>query len=87
VVITDGEGRVVRLLEKPTPGEVFSDRVNMGAYIVEPEVLAYLPPDQPGNKRPQGRSPRLWFPVTRTFQRDNFLLVAINRGALRPIAG
>ncbi len=49
VVITDGDGRVVRLLEKPTPGEVFSDRVNMGAYIVEPEVLAYLPPDQPAD--------------------------------------
>jgi len=49
VVITDGEGRVVRLLEKPTPGEVFSDRVNMGAYIVEPEVLAYVPPDEPAD--------------------------------------
>lgn len=49
VVVTDGEGRIVRLLEKPTPGEVFSDTVNMGAYVVEPEALAYLPPDQPAD--------------------------------------
>ena len=49
VVITDEAGRILRLLEKPTPGEVFSDRVNMGAYVVEPEVLAYLPAAEPAD--------------------------------------
>jgi mannose-1-phosphate guanylyltransferase/phosphomannomutase len=39
VVMTDGHGQVVRFLEKPSWGEVFSDTVNTGIYILEPEVL------------------------------------------------
>ncbi|MCC7102978.1 MAG: NTP transferase domain-containing protein [Fimbriimonadaceae bacterium] len=39
VVITDAEGRVVRFLEKPSWSEVFSDTVNTGMYILEPEVF------------------------------------------------
>ncbi len=39
IVITDDEGRIVRLLEKPTWGQVFSDTVNTGIYVMEPEVL------------------------------------------------
>jgi len=39
VVITDEEGRVVRFLEKPSWSEVFSDTVNTGMYILEPEVF------------------------------------------------
>ena len=42
VVITDGEGRIVRFLEKPGWGEVFSDTVNTGIYILEPEVLGFI---------------------------------------------
>ena len=42
VVITDEEGRVRRFLEKPSWGEVFSDTVNTGMYIIEPEVLEYM---------------------------------------------
>ncbi len=46
VVITDKEGRIRRFLEKPSTSEVFSDTVNTGTYILEPEVLEYLPPNQ-----------------------------------------
>ena len=43
VVITDENHRISRFLEKPSPGEIFSDTVNTGTYILEPEVLHYLP--------------------------------------------
>jgi mannose-1-phosphate guanylyltransferase/phosphomannomutase len=43
VVITDEENRISRFLEKPSTSEIFSDTVNTGAYILEPEVLEYLP--------------------------------------------
>jgi mannose-1-phosphate guanylyltransferase / phosphomannomutase len=43
VVITDKEGRIRRFLEKPSTSEIFSDTVNTGTYILEPEVLDYLP--------------------------------------------
>jgi mannose-1-phosphate guanylyltransferase/phosphomannomutase len=45
VVITAEDGRIVRFLEKPSASEIFSDTVNTGTYILEPEVLQYLPPD------------------------------------------
>lgn len=43
VVFTDGEGRIERFLEKPSWGEVFSDTVNTGIYILEPTVLSMIP--------------------------------------------
>jgi mannose-1-phosphate guanylyltransferase / phosphomannomutase len=43
VVITDPDGRINRFLEKPSTSEIFSDTVNTGTYILEPEVLQYLP--------------------------------------------
>src|SRR5580658_2032654 len=43
VVITDKDGKIQRFLEKPTWGEVFSDTVNTGIYILEPEVLDLIP--------------------------------------------
>lgn len=42
IVITDEEGRVLRFLEKPGWSEVFSDTVNTGIYILEPEIFAYM---------------------------------------------
>ncbi len=42
VVITDDEGRILRFLEKPGWGEVFSDTVNTGIYILEPEIFKYM---------------------------------------------
>lgn len=46
VVITDQNGRIKQFLEKPAWGEVFSDTVNTGIYILEPEVLNYFEPGQ-----------------------------------------
>ncbi|MBU1319802.1 MAG: NTP transferase domain-containing protein [candidate division Zixibacteria bacterium] len=43
VVITDDDGKITRFLEKPTWGEVFSDKVNTGIYILEPEVVNMIP--------------------------------------------
>jgi len=42
VVVTDDNGRVRRFLEKPSWGEVFSDTVNTGMYILEPSVFQYM---------------------------------------------
>ena len=46
VVITNDDGSIVKFLEKPSWGEVFSDTVNTGSYILEPDVLDLIPPDQ-----------------------------------------
>jgi mannose-1-phosphate guanylyltransferase/phosphomannomutase len=43
VVITDTDGRIERFLEKPTWGQVFSDTINTGIYVIEPEVLQFVP--------------------------------------------
>ncbi len=47
LVIADSEGRVTRFVEKPGWGEVFSDTVNTGIYILEPEALERIPDGQP----------------------------------------
>jgi mannose-1-phosphate guanylyltransferase/phosphomannomutase len=47
IVITGSDGRVQRFLEKPGPGEVFSDTVNTGIYLIEPEVLDLVPEGEP----------------------------------------
>ena len=49
VVITAADGRVERFLEKPSWGEVFSDQVNTGIYVVEPAVLEYCPEGEPSD--------------------------------------
>lgn len=43
VVIANQEGKIQRFLEKPSWGEVFSDTINTGIYILEPRVLNYIP--------------------------------------------
>lgn len=43
VVLTDEENRIYRFLEKPSWGEVFSDTINTGIYILEPEILDLIP--------------------------------------------
>lgn len=45
VVIADDAGRIEKFLEKPTWGQVFSDTVNTGIYVLEPEVFDYIPTD------------------------------------------
>lgn len=44
VVITDEQSRIKQFLEKPSWGEVFSDTVNTGIYVIEPEILKLIPP-------------------------------------------
>ena len=43
VIVDRTSGRIVRFLEKPTWGEVFSDTINTGIYILEPGALARVP--------------------------------------------
>jgi mannose-1-phosphate guanylyltransferase / phosphomannomutase len=43
IIIADEDGRVERIMEKPGWGEVFSDTINTGIYVIEPEVLGYIP--------------------------------------------
>ena len=47
IVMTAEDGRIERFLEKPTWGQVFSDTINTGIYVIEPEVLDLIPPGQP----------------------------------------
>lgn len=43
LVITAPDGRITRFMEKPGWGEVISDTVNTGIYILEPSVLDMIP--------------------------------------------
>jgi mannose-1-phosphate guanylyltransferase/phosphomannomutase len=47
IVVTDEDGRIERFLEKPSWGQVFSDTINTGIYVLEPEVLRHIPSDRP----------------------------------------
>ncbi|MGH9190399.1 MAG: sugar phosphate nucleotidyltransferase [Acidimicrobiales bacterium] len=46
IVITRDDGSIERFLEKPTWGQVFSDTVNTGIYVCNPEVFDYIPAGQ-----------------------------------------
>ncbi len=43
IVITHEDGSIERFLEKPTWGQVFSDTINTGIYVLEPEVFDFIP--------------------------------------------
>jgi mannose-1-phosphate guanylyltransferase/phosphomannomutase len=43
VIFVDENGRVTQFMEKPSWGEVFSDTVNSGIYVLDPEVFKYIP--------------------------------------------
>ena len=47
IVVTDADGRIERFLEKPSWGQVFTDTINTGIYVLDPEVLRHIPPDKP----------------------------------------
>jgi len=47
VVETDARGMVRRFVEKPSPEQVTTNMINAGIYILEPEVLADIPPSIP----------------------------------------
>ncbi len=46
VIITREDGEIVQFLEKPSWGEVFSDTVNTGIYVLEPEILDNFEPNR-----------------------------------------
>ncbi len=47
IVITNQDGAVERFLEKPGWGQVFSDTVNTGIYVMEPEIFRHIDPSRP----------------------------------------
>lgn len=46
VVITDKEKRISQFLEKPGWGEVISDTINTGIYVLEPEIFSHIPAEE-----------------------------------------
>ncbi|MDQ3863820.1 MAG: sugar phosphate nucleotidyltransferase [Actinomycetota bacterium] len=48
IVITEEDGRISRFLEKPAWGQVFSDTVNTGIYLLEPSATAEIPDPEEG---------------------------------------
>ncbi|MGC4376029.1 sugar phosphate nucleotidyltransferase [Fictibacillus sp. Mic-4] len=47
VIMTNKDGQIIRFLEKPSWNEVFSDTVNTGIYVLEPEIFNYIEKDVP----------------------------------------
>ena len=47
IVITRENGSIERFLEKPTWGQVFSDTINTGIFVLEPEIFDYIPEGRP----------------------------------------
>ena len=47
IVVTDEDGAVERFLEKPSWGQVFSDTVNNGIFVLEPEIFDHIPAGRP----------------------------------------
>ncbi|MBD0354831.1 MAG: nucleotidyltransferase family protein, partial [Rubrobacteraceae bacterium] len=48
IVITEQDGRIARFLEKPAWGQVFSDTVNTGIYLLEASVMDEMPDPEEG---------------------------------------
>ncbi|NIR38886.1 MAG: NDP-sugar synthase, partial [Actinobacteria bacterium] len=46
IVITRDDGSIERFLEKPGWGQVFSDTINSGIFVLEPGIFDYIPPDR-----------------------------------------
>ena len=45
IVISNEDGSIERFLEKPTWGQVFSDTINSGIYVLEPRIFDWIAPD------------------------------------------
>lgn len=45
IVITRDDGSIERFLEKPSWGQVFSDTINTGIFVLEPEIFDYIDPE------------------------------------------
>ncbi|MDP1821302.1 MAG: sugar phosphate nucleotidyltransferase [Acidimicrobiales bacterium] len=46
IVITREDGSIERFLEKPSWGQVFSDTINSGIFVLEPEIFDYIAADR-----------------------------------------
>lgn len=46
IVITRSDGSIERFLEKPSWGEVFSDTINTGIFVLEPGIFDFIEPDR-----------------------------------------
>ncbi|HJR24182.1 MAG TPA: sugar phosphate nucleotidyltransferase [Acidimicrobiales bacterium] len=46
IVITRDDGSIERFLEKPSWGQVFSDTINSGIFVLEPEIFDHIAPDE-----------------------------------------
>ncbi len=42
VIITNEHGHITQFLEKPSWGEVFSDTINTGIYMLDPQIFSYF---------------------------------------------
>lgn len=47
IVTTNGSSHITGFLEKPARSDVFSDTVNTGTYVLEPDILKYIESDHP----------------------------------------
>ncbi len=47
IVVTDETGHIERFLEKPNWGQVFSDTINTGIYVLNPEIFDFIPTTGP----------------------------------------
>jgi mannose-1-phosphate guanylyltransferase / phosphomannomutase len=46
VIITNEDGHITQFLEKPSWGEVFSDTINTGIYMLDPKIFTYFEKDK-----------------------------------------
>ena len=46
VIITNEDGHITQFLEKPSWGEVFSDTINTGIYVLDPQIFSYFEPNK-----------------------------------------
>jgi mannose-1-phosphate guanylyltransferase/phosphomannomutase len=64
VIVTEPDGQITQFLEKPSWGEIISDTVNTGLYVLEPEVLDMIPDgttyDFAGELFPEQQDAALW---------------------------
>ena len=42
MIITNESGHITQFLEKPSWGEVFSDTINTGIYVLDPQIFSYF---------------------------------------------
>jgi mannose-1-phosphate guanylyltransferase/phosphomannomutase len=47
VIITNEDGHITQFLEKPSWGEVFSDTINTGIYVLDPQIFSYFEKNKP----------------------------------------